>query len=115
MTTTVITVVVAATVGGVTEALKHVRECVVEVAAGTWAHGAGRRGLGAEVSVERGKKPRKPWQRIPARVMKKHTSQLSHHKYLSQRRRHHATATTTIPSGGQRDLRAPLTAWMSST
>ncbi|KAH9174817.1 hypothetical protein EDB89DRAFT_2241564 [Lactarius sanguifluus] len=43
------------------EALKLVRECVVKVAAGTWAHdkahGAGRRGR-AEVSVKRGKKPR---------------------------------------------------------
>ncbi|KAH8983833.1 hypothetical protein EDB86DRAFT_2833756 [Lactarius hatsudake] len=35
MTTTVTTVVVTATVGA--EALKHVWECVVEVAAGTWA------------------------------------------------------------------------------
>ncbi|KAH9052041.1 hypothetical protein EDB83DRAFT_2395960 [Lactarius deliciosus] len=39
------------------EALKLVRECVVEVAAGTGA----RLGCGTEVSVERGKKPRMPW------------------------------------------------------
>ncbi|KAH9167904.1 hypothetical protein EDB89DRAFT_1909658 [Lactarius sanguifluus] len=63
---------------GPSEALKLVRECVVEVkvevVAGTWAHGADRR-RGAEVSIERGKKPRKPW-RIPARVV---ASLITHH------------------------------------
>ncbi|KAH9159437.1 hypothetical protein EDB89DRAFT_1916168 [Lactarius sanguifluus] len=57
------------------EALKHIRECVVEVVAGTWAHGAGRR-RSAEVPIERGKKPRKPW-RIPAVAHRTHHSSLS--------------------------------------
>ncbi|KAH9160251.1 hypothetical protein EDB89DRAFT_1914983 [Lactarius sanguifluus] len=108
MTTTVTTVVVAASGGK-----------QLGTAGALLSAGVGR------LSAERGNKPRKPWQeeRIPVRVvatyclpclkptkMKKHTSQLSHHKYLGQGRRHHATGTTTVPSGGQRDLRAPLTA-----
>ncbi|KAH9165613.1 hypothetical protein EDB89DRAFT_289886 [Lactarius sanguifluus] len=76
------------------EALKVVREC--------------RRGSSGDLGARRSF--RWAWE---AWEETSHTSQLYHHKYLSQRRRHHATAatttTTTVPSGSQRDLRAPLT------